>query len=307
MTTLVVGRGLLGGHLSRQLVRGGDTVRHVDVPWREPEAALQALLVGVGAAAEADPEWRLAWCAGAGVVATPGAAAQAEVELFASFLDAIGPVPSVLFLASSAGGVYAGSPDHPPFTESSRTGALAPYGEAKLRMEQAARDFAGRGSRVVLARLANLYGPGQDLSKPQGLVSQLCVSQLTQQPLGLYVSLDTLRDYLYVADAAAMSAACLDRVAEEPPGSVVTKIVASGRAVSVASVLGQLTRVVRARPRLSTRTTAHSARQVLDLRLRSEVWPEVDRLVHTSLTVGLRATLDAVGAQLREGHLRVRF
>ena len=116
------------------------------------------------------------------------------------------------------------------------------------------------------------------------------------------MSLDTLRDYLYVADAAAMVVASLARVEAEPPGTAVTKILASGRAVSVAALIGESGRVFRRRPRLATRTDGPT--QARDLRLRSVVWPELDALARTSLLVGLRATADDLGRQLRAGALR---
>ena len=302
MTTLLVGQGLLGGHVERHLRAAGDDVRTVRVPWHDHDAALAVLLEAAARAARQSPSWRLAWCAGAGVIATPVEDLLAETALFRAFVAGLGAVPGAFFLSSSAGGVYAGSCDGPPFTEESAPVALAPYGTAKLDMEDAVRGLADRGSRVVIGRIANLYGPGQDLSKPQGLVSQLCLTHLTGQALSVYVSLDTLRDYLYVADAAAMVVASLERIEEEPPGATVTKILASGRAVSVAALIGESARVFRRRPRLATRTARTP--QVRDLRLRSVVWPELDVLARTSLLVGLRATADDIGCQLRAGRLR---
>ena len=302
MTTLVVGLGLLGGHVDRHLRATGEEVRTVEVPWHDHDAALAALLGAARDAADRSPDWRLAWCAGAGVVATPVEALTAEVELFRAFVRGLPAAPAALFLSSSAGGVYAGSPDPPPYTEYSAPLALAAYGRAKLDMEKAVLGLSDRGTRVVIGRIANLYGPGQDLSKPQGLVSQLCLAHLTGTTLGVYVSLDTLRDYLYVGDAAAMVVAALDRVAVEPSGAVVTKILATGRAVSVAALLGEAARVFRRRARLYTR--ASPGAQVRDLRLRSLVWPEIDVLARTSLLVGLRATAEDIACQLRSGRLR---
>jgi len=48
----------------------------------------------------------------------------------------------------------------------------------------------------MVGRMSNLYGPGQNLKKVQGLISQMCLRVLTRQPLVLYVPLDTIRDYL---------------------------------------------------------------------------------------------------------------
>ena len=301
MTTLLVGRGLLGRQVAARLEEAGDDVRTVDVPWGDHDAALRALLDAGAAAAEASPAWRLVWSAGAGVIATAPAELTAEVRLFAALLRGLTAPPASMFLASSAGGVYAGSPDAPPYTERSEVAALAPYGVAKLEMEQLARELAGRGTRVLVGRIANLYGPGQDLTKPQGLISQLCLAQQTGSTLNLYVSLDTLRDYLYVTDAAAMVVTALDLLDAEEPGAVVVKILASGRAHSIAAVVAEVARVFRRRPRLSTR--AGGGGQVRDLRLRSVVWPQVDALARTPLPAGLGATEADISAQLRAGDL----
>jgi UDP-glucose 4-epimerase len=212
--------------------------------------------------------------------------------VFESFLEQLGTLNrrGKLFLASSAGGVYAGSSAEPPYTEESPTRALAPYGEAKLAMERLATLYAGTsGNRVLIARISNLYGPGQNLAKPQGLVSLLCQAQLTGQPLGVFVSLDTLRDYLYVEDAAEMVVAGLDQLSHQP-GQVVVKIFASGRGTSIAALVGEATKVFRRRPPIVFRASAFSAAQVRDLRLASVRWPELDRLARTPLPVGLAAT-----------------
>jgi UDP-glucose 4-epimerase len=230
------------------------------------------------------------------VVATPPEELAAEVGVFTRFLDdlgGLGPGGS-LFLASSAGGVYAGSPDRPPFTEASSTHALAAYGRAKLEMEAVATSFAGgSGTRVLLGRIANLYGPGQNLGKAQGLVSMLCQAQLSGQPLPVYVSLDTLRDYLYVEDAAAMVATALTRLSERPE-QVLTKILASGRGTSIAALVGEATRVFRRKPPVVFNASAFSALQVRDLRLSSTEWPEIDSLARTPLAVGLARTGDSI-------------
>lgn len=289
MTALLVGSGgLLGRQVRRRL---GDDVLTVAVPWGTPEASA-ALRSGLDRLASRGAPWSVLWCAGAGVVATAREDLDTEVRVYAEFLESLAriPGPGRLFLASSAGGVYAGSPDPAPYTEHSRTGALAPYGEAKLEMERLTAGFVERtGARALVGRLANLYGPGQDLSKPQGLVSQLCLAQLSGQPLGVYVALDTLRDYLYVEDAAALVVEGMERLAREGPAYVV-KILASGRPASVAAVVGELTRTTRRRPPVVFASSPLMARQVRDLRLRSVVWPEIDAVARTPLPVGLART-----------------
>jgi UDP-glucose 4-epimerase len=200
--------------------------------------------------------------------------------------------------------VYADS-QGPPFTEATVPRPRTPYGVAKLEMEAAVRTFAAdTGTPTVIGRIANLYGPGQNLAKPQGLVSQICRTHLTGHPLLLYVPLDTMRDYLYVRDCAGLVAAALAgvraRVARAVEGPVVTKILASGQSTTIGGLLGESTRIFRRRPRVVLASSPAAAGQVHDLRLRSTVWPELDRLTRTALPVGLAATAQDVGRRLRE-------
>ena len=81
-----------------------------------------------------------------------------------------------LFVASSAGGVYAGSSD-PPFTERSVPRPISPYGRQSWNTSVSATLWGeAHGIPVLIGRIANLYGPGQDMSKAQGLVSQLALT-----------------------------------------------------------------------------------------------------------------------------------
>ncbi len=307
--TWVVGAGgLLGRHVCDALRGEGDQVLTSDVPWQDTTETSAVLRSGIAALkqATAGRSWAVVWCAGAGVVATPKAALEAEVRVFETFLHDLSGLGAggSLFLASSAGGVYAGSSGTPPYTEHSPSRALAPYGEAKLAMERLAHSFAETsGSRVLVGRIANLYGPGQNLAKAQGLVSLLCQAQISGQPLPVFVSLDTLRDYLFVKDAAAMVVAGMKRLPEQPEAAVVTKILASGRGTSIAALVGEATRVFRRRPPVVFGASPASAAQVRDLRFSSLVWPEIDSLARTPLSVGLSATGGSIARALARGRL----
>jgi UDP-glucose 4-epimerase len=315
---LVVGAGGLLGHQVRDaLVAAGFPTSTATVPWTDPPAARQALRAAVADVHRRSEggDWNIAWCSGAGVVATPAAALQQELDLFRDFLvdlvEVAGPGSDLaFFLASSAGGVYAGS-DRPPFTERTVPAPLAPYGEVKLAMEEALRAcVVETGAAGLVGRLANLYGPGQDLSKPQGLVSRLCLTHLTGEPLPVYVSLDTRRDYLYVQDCAAMVVAGLAGLRERVAGAgdrTLVKVMATGQSTTLAAMVGESNRVFHRRARLSVVST--SARgQVRDLRLRSVVWPELQRHARTPLPAGFQRTADDVarkvfaGAIVRNAH-----
>lgn len=309
--TLVVGAGgLLGSHVLQGLRRRGAPTLTASVPWGDPAGtreALRAALEALAARVE-DGAWDIAWCAGAGVVATSEAAMAQEVAVFSALLEDLRSSRlttglGAIFLASSAGGVYAGSPARSPFTEHSSVGPLVAYGRAKLAMEAAlAAHCAQAGDAALVGRIGNVYGPGQDLTKHQGLISQLCRTQVTGEPLTVYVPLDTMRDYVFADDVgnlvAAAQAGLRERV-REAPSRLVTKIVASGGATTIATLIGESVRLYKKHPRVVVKAPVQGTGQVVDLRLRSVVWPELDIHLRTPITLGMARTAADVGWQLR--------
>lgn len=299
--TWVVGSGgLLGSSVRTELMRRGGEVLTSRVSWGDPEGSAEQLgrdaqrLIEV---ANGNP-WRVAWCAGAGVTGTSEAVLAAENDVLARVLNSLeaaaGPTSAkgTLFHASSAGAVYAGVPGA-PHTEHSEVLPLAPYGRAKLVAEQSVLSFGARTAvTVVIGRFSNLYGPGQNLSKAQGLISHLCRGFLVAQPISIYVSLDTIRDYLFVSDAAAMVADTLDGAnarGREPT----TKIYGTGRGVTIGVILSECRAVFKRKPRVVLAASALASAQARDLRLRSVVWSELDHRSQTPLAVGIASTLES--------------
>jgi len=309
LTWVIGAGGLLGRHVVRRLEESGSLVLTQNIPWGDPAGTRAALSEGLDALTRltGDGAWNVVWCAGAGVVATPQEVLERERAVFEAFLANLARRPAAgprgaFFLASSAGGVYAGS-DGPPFSEKTQPRPLAPYGFVKLAMEDALATLArATGMRAFVGRVANLYGPGQNLSKPQGLVSQLCKARFTGQPVSIYVQLDTLRDYLPVADCADMVVAGISGLRRLPAtvdDPVVVKILASGRSTSIAGLIEETRRVLRARPHVLLGASRVASAQSRDLRLRSVVWPELDRYARTPLPVGIAATAADVQQRLR--------
>lgn len=308
--TWVVGRGgLLGGAVERALSRTTAVWTPPEqVPWDDHRAAATLLRATEGFAAEAGSgTWQLAWCAGAGVTTSTAGELTVEIRLLQMTLEALARSrlgPGAVFLASSAGGVYAGAPGTPPFTEHTPPVPLSPYGAAKLEAERLAVTWGRRtGVPVVVGRIANLYGPGQSLLKPQGLISRFCLAHLTGQPLSIYVPLDTVRDHLYVDDCAALVAQTLRAAHRLPAGTSVTKILASHRALTIGALLGEMRRLLRRPPRIVFGASAAARFQALDLRLQSVTWPELDRRTLTPLPVGISETMEDLRAALRMGSL----
>jgi UDP-glucose 4-epimerase len=297
MRFLVIGHdGLLGGAVCQTLRGDGHEPRVVDVPWGTPQAAGVLCNAMTAMSTQDASPWTLMWCAGAGVTATKQPVFDEELETFTAVMDhLLAPGtgrPACLFFASSAGALYAGA-SGAPFTEASQVVPLAPYGRSKVALEAQASRLAEAGVAVAIGRIANLYGPGQDLRKQQGLISQLCLAVRTRRPINIYVPLDTLRDYIFAPDAGRLIVDFVHAVRAAAPG-VTIKIIASGRSTSIAQLLGDLNRVSKHRPPVVVAASPKGLVQARDLRLRSTVLPEVDTHRHVPLPAGIAACLTSV-------------
>jgi UDP-glucose 4-epimerase len=80
-------------------------------------------------------------------------------------------------------------------------------------------------------------------------------------------------------------------------------VLASQRPTSVAAILAELRRVTRRRPQVILGASPNARYQVRDLRLRSVVWPALDRCTRTTLAAGMAATLESLGHEMRAGRL----
>jgi UDP-glucose 4-epimerase len=299
--------GLLGSAVTRRL-RGLErhTFEASPISWGTDRALfdLSSNLADFMAQVEKD-DWQIFWCAGAGVPGSSSTALAAELDVLASFLTALGSSldqrkgRGSIFLASSAGAVYGGKTGA-PFHESSLTVPLGPYGESKLAIERALRSFSAATSvPSIIGRISNLYGPGQNLAKPQGLISRLCLSSLTRDPISIFVSFDTLRDYIFVDDCAELAVAAADR-ARTVEGTSHIKILASGRSVAVSELLSEFRHVAGNRPPIVTGSSREASLQNRDLRLRSRYWTDLDERPVVNLADGIARTLQDV----RFGFLR---
>jgi UDP-glucose 4-epimerase len=303
----VVGAGgLLGGAVCRAAAARDHHVSVARVCWTDPATAKADLRRAVNQlfdrVGRTGGTWHLAWCAGAGVTGTSPEVLDAEVDSLRVTLAAtavrLDSGPDLarrgsVFVASSVGGIHGGGAE-PPFTEHHPPSPTSPYGRAKLAGEQVAAGFAATsGVPTVIGRITNLYGPGQNLAKPQGLISHLCRAHLTRNSLSVYVPLDTIRDYLYVDDCADMVCDALAGAADiVEPATPMVKILAAHQGVTVGTLLGEFRRVFKRSPLVVLGSSDSARFQSPDLRVRSVVWPELDHRPLTSLPSGLAATAE---------------
>jgi UDP-glucose 4-epimerase len=262
----IVGSGGLLGAEVRRAAAGKAGLRCFDapggrLPWGDPPALRPAFAAAASeflrAAREGDcEEASVFWCAGTGVVASPAFDLDADRQAWRTFLMELGaaldaPHPGrrlvvKVLLASSAGGVWGGATER-PVTEATPPHPISAYGEAQLARERELAAFTAErpGTSAVIARLSNLYGPGQRLDKPQGLISHISRSVLLRRPVHLYVPLDTVRDYLFTEDAAH---AILETLSQAPAGGVPRlRLLASEKATTIAEVLAVFHRLTRHR------------------------------------------------------------
>lgn len=282
--TWIVGRGLLGAAVVRALPEP-DWIEPIPIAW-DHATFEQSVTDAVRAFAIAieDSTWQILWCAGAGVVGTSKAELAAETTSLRYFVTQLLRYPAfranrgLFFLSSSAGGVHAGA-ETMPITETSRPTPLSDYGRAKMEQEQQILAWAESlpNVSIIVGRFANLFGPGQRLNKPQGLISQLSLSMIYGVPAHIFVSLDTIRDYLYSDDAGRMVVATLapvwqDDSAKQPRRLV--KIFGSEAEISIAGLLGVFRRLGKRPLRVVSCVYPQSALQPRRLQFRSRVLAE---------------------------------
>ncbi|BBY00481.1 NAD-dependent epimerase/dehydratase family protein [Mycobacterium seoulense] len=297
MLTWIVGRGgLLGGAVSRAM---GPKFVEFPVPWENHVTAVGVLDSDLDRfiRAAGNDDWSLVWAAGAGVVGSTPDQLTAETRLLSHLAsrmrDARPAGRGALFFSSSAGGIYAGS-IHPPFSESTPPRPLSPYGQMKLAQEEILRTTLEGCVPIVIGRFSNLAGPGQNLSKQQGLVSQLCRAAVTRQSLNIFVPMETLRDYLYVDDAAAMVRALVENAVHKQPSAPVLRNISSQRPVSVCTVVRTVQQVAHRTVRIALGSSPSSKYQVRDLRLSTHFPHEVQGLAITPFPVTVKRVYDDV-------------
>lgn len=106
-----------------------------------------------------------------------------------------------LYFISSGGTIY-GDAQVLPIPEDHRLEPTCSYGVSKLAIEKYLALFErlhGLSYRIV--RLANPYGPGQDVNKAQGAVSVFIERSRNLLPIEIWGDGTVIRDYIYIDDA----------------------------------------------------------------------------------------------------------
>jgi len=240
-----------------------------------------------------DAPWAIIWSAGHATVASSEDDTAKELEALTTLCESVKRnTPrgdGAFFLSSSAGGVYAGS-QNPPFTIETEPAPLSAYGRLKLAQEDSARTQLSGICPVIIGRISNLYGPGQDLSKLQGLISALARAAVTRKPINMFVSLDTIRDYIYADDAAAQILGIVHDAAHSSSSAASSRtlILASGQPVSLGYLINLVHDVARIKVPVALGAHSSAAAQSRDLRLIPTVTDLREQMPSTPLAAGVK-------------------
>lgn len=302
MLTWTIGSGgLIGSAIN---TRSPQPFAGPSINWSEPKQAQRGLLQGLDhfTAAVAGNPWSIVWAAGAGTTASPREIFGPEIDTFSFFLEHLrlrAPSgPGIFGLISSAGAIYAGSPQ-PPFTADTVPAPISAYGRAKLKQEQLLAQILEGEVPCIVFRVSNAYGPGQNLDKLQGLVSRLAVCTYRHEPVHLFVPVTTVRDYIFTSDIASRVHLWL-----ETPNSTIkrmqTVVVASGTGTSIAQLVRIAGDVSHRRIPISMGSHPSSKDQPADSRFVPTPLPSQQMPTATSMPIGVRTVFDDISSRLAQ-------
>jgi nucleoside-diphosphate-sugar epimerase len=270
-TLVIGGGGLIGSSLRKAFFREfGYYQQPHAVPWENIEDAVSVLRRNVkDFLAECGMEaWVIAWCAGRGGFSSTTAELASEHVYLNCVLDELAQSRNnngVFFFASSAGAIYTESGSQ-VFTEKSPTSVSNDYGIHKLEQEGVVSQFAQRTkTKCVIGRLVSIYGPNQNLEKPQGLISRLCLNSKMNVSTDIYV-------YNLVIEYDCYST---------------VKIFCSHESVSISTVCKALSNVTKKKTLIKAHLSAGLPKYPEHFNIASTTNPDLGKFCQTTLVSGI--------------------
>ncbi len=196
-------------------------------------------------------------------------------------------IKKVIFLSS--GGTVYGDIDSDKISEESVTRPKSPYGIGKLTIESYLRYYNSTyGLDYIVYRIANPYGPHQNIYARQGVIPIFIQHILDSLPLTVFGDGEMLRDYIYVKDVAKMintSYSVKNHFNEYNIGSGI------GRSIN--DLINLLTNLTNSKPTIinKDKPASYVETSVLD---NSRFLKEFGNFDLTSLEDGIERTLDYV-------------
>jgi UDP-glucose 4-epimerase len=115
----------------------------------------------------------------------------------------LGTQKRMIFLSS--GGTIYGKQDKQPIKEEVYAQPINHYGNVKLCIENSIRVFNMQmHTKILIARISNPYGPGQDYKKGVGFIDATVKKALNKETLQIWGDGNIIRDYIYIGDVCEM-------------------------------------------------------------------------------------------------------
>lgn len=303
LTWVLGARGLLGSAFCRALSLNGEKLFQPNEAfhWGEESKFRSQMEAAVADFAESSvnaDRWEIYWAAGIGTMASSAEALAPETRALTWLLELLNEntwlaaMPGTVVFSSSAGAIYASCSDE-VITEKSVPAPNSAYAREKLSQENLLKAFCASrpGVTVLLARISTLYGAGQSAEKSQGLLTHIARSIVRNKPIGIYVPIDTIRDYIAVDDAAMEIIATVRE--SNMPSAAFVKIIASERPATITEIISIFRRIARRSPRITTGTSKSSSLYSRRVQFKSLVKSKQRTRRIRSLTVGIAELLGA--------------
>ena len=206
--------------------------------------------------------WQIYWAAGSGTMHSSEADLQTETYALEGLISTLLNISNLnlgtFSFASSAGAIYAGSPED-LINEFTPPAPINAYGKTKLFQEDLVKllNQNGRGATVITYRISTLYGLKKINGRHQGLIAEIIRKALLNEAIHIYVPLETMRDYITPTEAAILMIE--STILLEKFSGTHIKIIASGISTSIAQILAILKRICKRNLRVVTQADNKSA------------------------------------------------
>ena len=128
------------------------------------------------------------------------------------FLSRIKDTPNIeRFIFLSSGGTIYGDPkEFKPIVEDHSINPISNYGLTKYTQEKYIHLILKQSNiDTYILRPANVYGPNQNLNKPQGIIGHALKAAINDHPISLFNNGQIIRDFLFADDLSAAIHKCL--------------------------------------------------------------------------------------------------
>ncbi len=145
------------------------------------------------------------------------------------------------FVYFSSGGTVYGIAEYIPIDEKHLTNPISAYGIHKITAEKCI-EYYGREYKLPynILRIANPYGPGQDISLQQGVISVFFAKILMRESLQIWGDGTVVRDYIFIQDVMDAVLKIIDYKGDKNIFNIGT-----GKGISVNEIVHQIQEVTK--------------------------------------------------------------